>query len=306
MRNAFRLALGLSAASVFGAAFIVACSDDTSVNASGDGGVVVVPDAQTDAPRSDSATDGGADTAPPFDGGFIIDTFDKVLATEECKKLATCCFGTAMPAEGGADGGTFDTASCVSKLMQFGFQGSNLQTELRDAGNVVLDQVKADECINRVKGLACNVVGTDYTAARASCFEVYTGKFAAGHACAGSVECQPGLFCKGQVDAGPGTCAAIGGAGASCGDNPDSPVEYEEACSYRGGGGSGNYCKYSDFATGGTDLPDAAAWKCTPANGAGAPCQSSTWCKDTICDDTTLHCTTPDRLFDSTCATFVK
>ena len=298
MRNSLRLVLALGGASVLATAFLLACSDDTQVS-------VDPTEAGSEAGKTDSPSgDAGADTAA-FDGGFAVATFDDVLATELCKSLARCCYGTPTPAEGGVDGGSFDQAGCVANLGAFGFQGSNLGTaKLRDAGNVVLDQVSADDCINKVKALKCDLPGTDYTAARAACFGAYSGKIAAGQACNGAVECQAGLFCKGQVDGGAGVCTAIRPLGGACGDNPNNPTEYEEACSYRGSGGSGVYCKYYDFADGG-DL-DAGDWKCTAAEGADAGCFASTWCKDTICKEDTFVCATPDRLFDSACNRFVK
>lgn len=305
MRNSLRLVLALGAASAFGAALLLACSDDTSVNASTEAGTPV-PDAAFDSPPESDAGFDAADTAPPFDGGFVIESFDSVLGTELCKSLARCCYGTDMPAEGGADGGTFDLNACVAAAVQFGFQGSNLGTaELRDAGNIVLDQVAADDCINKVKAIKCDLPGPDYTAARMACFGVYTGKFDVGHACKAAGECKRGLYCKGEFDGGPGACAAVEALGGPCGLNPDHPTEYEEACSYRASGDTGRFCKFYDFAGGGTDL-DAGDWKCTAAGGAAASCATSTWCTDTICDPNTSICKTPDRLFDEQCASYLK
>lgn len=300
MRNALRLVLALSGASIVGAGALLACSDDTSVNASTEAGVPPGPDGGgLDSPSGD----GGADTAPPFDGGFVLDTFDTVLATEICKTLARCCYGTTTPAEGGADGGTFDMAACVALSVQNGFEGSNLGVEIKDAGNVTLDQVSADDCVNKIKALSCNVTGTDHAAAQAACFNAYSGKFTAGQPCKASVECQHGLFCNGQLDGGSGTCAAIRGVGGNCGDNPDHPTLYEETCSYRASGDTGNYCRWHDF---GTDMDlDAGEWKCASASDAGAPCETTNWCKNTICDDTSFLCVSPDMLFATSCGRFV-
>jgi hypothetical protein len=303
MRNALRLVLALSGASIFGATLLLACSDDTAVKASTEAGVPPGPDGGgTDSPIGD----GGADTAPPFDGGFVVDTFDTVLATELCKSLARCCFGTSMPAEGGADGGTFDMNQCVRTLQSVGFQGSNLETELRDAGHVALNQVAADDCITKIKALTCDLPGTEYTATRASCFSVYAGKLAAGSSCRGSVECQPGNFCKGIVtDGGTGVCTALSALNGPCGANPDSLTEYEETCSYRAGGGTGNYCHWTDDPATQAEN-DAGTWTCLAAGGMGASCVSSTWCKDTICDPDTMLCTSPNMIAKGQCTTFVK
>ncbi|MDB4938585.1 MAG: hypothetical protein JWP87_5557 [Labilithrix sp.] len=304
MRNSLRLVVALGAASMFGAALLLACSDDTSVDVNTDAGI---DGAKPDAPQADtSPPDAGGDTAPPFDGGFVVDTFDTVLATELCKSLARCCYGSPMPAEGGAgDGGTFDNQKCINSLKDFGFQGSNIGTALRDAGNVTLDQLSADDCINKIKAIKCDLPGTEYTAARASCFAAYTGKLGAGTACRGSVECQNGFFCKGQVDGGTGVCTAIRPLNGPCGDNPTSLTEYEEACSYRAGGGTGNYCRWTNDPANQVEL-DAGEWKCVASAGMGTGCVSSTWCKDTICDPTTSLCTSPDKLFEGQCGTYLK
>ncbi len=306
MRTSLRLVVALGSASLIGAGLLLACSDDTSVNASTDASVPPIPDGGpgTDAPNTPDA----ADSAPPFDGGFVVDTFDELLATELCKSLARCCYGNPMPAEGGADGGTFDNAACIANLKNFGFQGSNLGTGLKDAGNVTLDQVSADDCVNKVKSLKCDLPGTDYTAALTACFKVYSGKLAPGAACNGTVECQPGNYCKASstaADAGPaGTCTAIAALGGGCGQNPNSLTEFEETCSYRGSGVNGTFCKWTDPA-GPTDL-DAGDWKCTAAQAMGTQCVSSTWCKDSICDPVTSLCTSPDMLFQQQCGTFRK
>ena len=122
MRNHLRLAFIVGSASlVLGAGLLVACSDDTSVSETGDAGT----DARSDGPVVTEAggNDAGADTAPPFDGGFQVETFDNVLATEVCKSLARCCYGNPTPPDGGADGGTFDQKECEVKFGRLGFEG---------------------------------------------------------------------------------------------------------------------------------------------------------------------------------------
>jgi hypothetical protein len=108
-----------------------------------------------------------------------------------------------------------------------------------------------------------------------------------------------------MLDGGAGTCAAIKPVGGPCGANPDTALsEYEDTCSYRGGGGTGNYCEFFDLV-GGVNLP-AADWKCAAARDAGADCVASTWCKDTFCSEDTFTCTSPYKLYDTSCAAFVK
>ena len=301
MRNSLRLVLGLSSASIFGAMFLIACSDDTDLQVTPEAGVDSPTGTETGVPEA------GTDTAPPFDGGFVLDTFDRDLATEICRSLARCCFGTPMPApDGGADGGTFDQAKCVADLGLFGFQGSNVPAAVKDAGNVELDQLKADDCITKVKALKCDLPGPDYTAVRAACFGAYVGKLAAGQPCKGVAECQAGNFCKApaEVDGGVGVCSALRPLDGPCGDNPTSLTERDEACSYRAGGGSNNYCKLYEPAT--AAYLDAGDWKCAAAGGAGTECFTSTWCKDTICAESTFTCKTPEKIFDTACGAYVK
>jgi hypothetical protein len=233
----------------------------------------------------------------------VVDSFDVVLATEQCNTLARCCSYTL--ADGGADGGTFDMAACVAKYTLFGFEGSNVPTAFKDAGAITLDQVKAADCINKIKSLTCNLPGTEYTAIRAACYGAYAGKFAVGQPCNGAAECQPGLYCNGlPLDGGAaGVCATLKPLGGPCGENPDHPTEYEEACSYRGGGGTGNYCLWTD--PGGATLP-SADWKCTAAGAPPAGCLLSTWCKDSVCDGVSLLCTSPEPYYTSACGLFVK
>ncbi|MDB5212287.1 MAG: hypothetical protein JWO86_214 [Myxococcaceae bacterium] len=299
MRNAFRLIVVLSGAAAVGAATLLACSDDTSVNASTDGGPTPGPDTGTDSPIT--PTDSGTPDAP-FDGGFMLDTFDGVLADEVCKALARCCWGNPTPADGGADGGAFDVDKCKSMTVTYGFEGSNIGTELRDAGNVTVDQLAADSCIQKVKGMTCNLPGAEFTQIRNGCYKAYQGKLDVGATCKGSIECKPGNFCK--VGAGgSGTCTALRAANGNCGDFTDKPALGEEACSYRAGGDTNNHCKFFDYTNNG--LLDAGDWKCEPGVTTGGDCASSTWCSDSICE-LDNKCKSPDMYWSSSCDFFIK
>lgn len=298
MRNQLRLAVLLGGATIVaGATFLIACGDDTSVDT--DSGA----DAQGDVNKADTSSgDGGADTAPPFDGGFQVDTFDGVLATELCKSLARCCYGTATPGDGGADGGTFDQKACETTYGRLGFEGSNASTEFRDGGKVTLDQVAADSCINKVKAISCNLPGAEFKAVRSACFSAYTGKTAAGAPCKESIECQADHFCMGGEDGGTGTCEPLRALGGNCGDFTTDPALGDQACSYRAGGNTGNYCKFYDIA-GGAEIPPAD-WKCTAAGPAGSDCATSLWCDETLCNGAGT-CVTPDKFFDIGCGSFM-
>lgn len=297
MRNSLRLGVLFGGASIFaGAAFLIACSDDTSINPGADGG--------SDAPVSPSEAspgDGGPDTAPPFDGGFVIDTFDTVIAKELCQSLARCCYGTPTPADGGIDGGSFDLAECEAQFGRVGFEGSNADKPVVDAGQVSLDQVAADSCIKKIKAMTCDLPGTEFKAIRSACFDAYAGTVNMGGACTASIECKPGQFCKTAGDAGTGTCDAIRSVNGLCGDFNQNRAD--EACSYRAGGSTGNYCNFFDFGAG-TMLP-ATEWKCAAAHGAGSDCANSNWCEATVCNQES-KCETPNKYFDVACGTFVK
>ena len=301
MRNRLRLFVLIGGAGVvLGAAALVACSDDTSVQPNGDGGT---PEGSTtDSPTGDGGeNDTGTDA--PFDGGFQVSTFDTVLATEMCKTLARCCFGSAAPADGGADGGTFDTDMCVQDFGRLGFENSNVGAELKDGGNVVLDQVAADSCIKKIQALSCNLPGPEFKAVRAACFSAYSGSLATGAACKDSIECQKTAFCLG-VENGDGGCQPLRPTNGACGDFTTNPKFGEQACSYRAGGGTGNYCSFlSDVPTG--TFKDAGDWKCTPAGGVGTDCASNRWCDNSICNFDTTKCETPNRYLDGVCTTYV-
>lgn len=295
MRNSLRLGVLFAGASIFGgAAFLIACSDDTSINTT-DGG--------TDAPVTTEASpgDGGPDTAPPFDGGFVVETFDGVIAKELCGALARCCYGSATPPDGGVDGGSFDETQCEKRFGSIGFEGSNADKPTVDAGHVALDQLSADTCIKKIKAMTCDLPGAEFKAIRTACFGAYAGTVAMGGACTSSIECKPGQFCKTVGDAGTGTCDAIRAVDGPCGDfNTDRA---DEACSYRAGGSTGNYCKFADIAAG-TILP-TADWKCAASLPAGSDCATSLWCNETVCSQAST-CETPNKYFDVACGTFVK
>jgi hypothetical protein len=302
MKNQLRLFVLIGSASLAAAAgLLVACSDDTSVNASTDGGPTFET-GTSDSPVIDggSNTDTGADA--PFDGGFVLDTFDEVLATELCNSLSRCCYGTAAPAEGGADGGTFDMAACRTQYGRLGFEGSNVLSEIKDGGNVTLDQAAADNCIMKVKAVSCNLGGAEFKAIRSACFGAYAGKLAGSATCKDSIECQPGSFCKIPGDAGTGACTPLRAVNGPCGDYTDDPARGDEACSYRRGGPPTNYCSFYDFDAG-AFLPPAQ-WKCAAPVANGSTCATSLWCDQGICADPGT-CQSPDKYFDPTCQSFL-
>ncbi len=296
MRNSLRLIALIGGASLFGgAAFLVACSSDTDVDSPGaDGG------GDTSRSETSTGTDSGVDSS--FDAGLNVKTFDEQLGTELCKALAKCCYGNPTPPDGGADGGAFDQPQCFAFHKTFGFEGSNLDSELKGNGSVDLDQLAGDSCIKKIQAMDCNLAGPDFKAIRTACFGAYRGKLAAGATCSRSIECQIGNFCKGaNLDGGVGTCSALRPLGGACGDFTDDPSFGGESCSYRRGGDTGRFC---NFRTDAGAVAPAADWKCATARAAGQECATSVWCSDSTCQSPGV-CATPDKYWDNVCTRFI-
>lgn len=300
MRNRLRLFVLMGGASVaLGALFLVACSDDTSVDPKPTG------DAGPDSPATDAPVDpdGGGKPDTGFDGGFKVETFDDDLASELCKALARCCYGNPTPADGGADGGTFDVAACKKQYGRLGFEGSNADVPITKSGAIALDQAKADACISKIKAMSCSLPGPEYESIAASCFSAYVGNVAANATCRASIECAAGSFCKGaDNDGGTGVCAPLRPVGGPCGDFTNDPAVSGESCSYRRGGQPGNFCKFYDFTPPGVFL-DPADWKCTAPLAVGGSCATSFWCDQSTCQNSV--CATPDKYFAQSCQTFL-
>lgn len=300
MRNRLRLFVLMGGASMaLGALFLVACSDDTSVD------VTPKADAGPDSPATDSSVvdPDGSKPDSGFDGGFQLETFDDVVATELCKSLARCCYGSATPDAGGADGGTFDLAACRTKYGKLGFEGSNIDVPVTDAGTIALDQVKADTCITKIKAMSCTLAGPEYESIASACFAAYAGRLGANAPCRASIECTSGSFCKGaDNDGGTGTCSPIRAIGESCGDFTTDPAIAAESCSYRRGGQPGNFCKFYDFTPPGAFI-DSADWKCTAPLAVGGDCANSFWCDQSTCQNSV--CATPDNYFGQSCEAFL-
>jgi hypothetical protein len=280
------------------AAPLVACSDDTSVNPPVDGG-------RTDGPTpGDSSTDTNVIDAPldtaDFDAGLKLDTIADTVSARMCNALARCCFGTPTPADGGADGGTFDRVACQNLYADLGFENSSVGHTLFTGGKVGLDQQKGKDCLDKIDALACSLTGAALQDIRTSCFAAIKGLATNGQACNQSVECATGLFCNPTGSgAFTGTCTALKTAGQPCGVFTGESVEKnavrgEEACSYRGSGTPALHCDSLDDVGGYTD---PATWTCKPTVANGQLCNSSVWCTSGICDPDTFLCTSPSQYF---------
>lgn len=298
--NKLRLVAFLSVGTAFvAAAPLAACSDDTSVNPTTDGGLLDSP--SVDAPTDTNVTDAPADTN--FDAGLTIETIADVVSAKMCNALARCCFGNANPPDGGADGGTFDRAECQRLYADIGFENSSVgHTLFKSGGKVVLDQKAAADCLAKIDTLACTLTGPALQEIRTTCFASLKGLATAGQACEQSVECATGLFCNPTTPGGAltGTCAALKTDGQPCGLFTNgivgaNAIKSEEACSYRGSGAPPLRCDSYDFVA--QSYPDPATWTCKAAVANGADCNDSTWCTSGICDPETFKCTSPAQYF---------
>jgi len=281
------------------AAPLVACSDDTSINPTTDGGLPDSP--STDAPTGDtSVTDAPSETS--VDGGLKIETIADVVSAHMCTALARCCFGNGNPPDGGADGGTFDRAECQRVYTDLGFENSSVGHTLFADGKVTLDQQKGADCIAKIDALTCNLTGAGLQDIRTTCFAAIKGLATAGQACGQSVECASGLFCNPTTPGGAltGTCAALKTAGQPCGlftnsNEGKNSIKSEEACSYRGSGAPSLFCDSYDFV--GQVYTDPATWTCKASVANGQDCNDSTWCSSGICDPDTFKCMSPVQYF---------
>jgi hypothetical protein len=279
---------------------LFACSsEDTVVNVVDAGG----PDATPDVVKADAEPqDSGPDTS--FDGGVKLETFPEQLADAFCRSQSRCCFGDPNVDAGAAvDGGTYNRALCQSIAKQLGFETSSSGFSAARTTAVVIDQVKALDCVQKVDQLTCNTTGTELATVRSTCFNAFQGQMTQGQGCLASVECAKGLFCS-ATDGGMGACEPLRDAGAPCGDWTNDINKSEEACSWRGGGDPGRHCETFDLGTG--QYTDAGLWTCQDNVANGQPCNSSVWCADGICDPTNndYTCKSPLPYFGS-CAGFI-
>ncbi|CAN5861357.1 hypothetical protein BH11MYX4_BH11MYX4_42310 [soil metagenome] len=297
-----RLVAFLSVGCAFvAAAPLAACSDDTSVNPTTDGGGT--PDSPSgDATTDTNVTDAAPDTAE-VDAGLTVATVADVVSAHMCTALARCCFGNPNPPDGGVDGGTWDRAACLKLYADLGFENSSVGHTLFTGGKVSLDQAKAVDCLAKIDALTCSLSGAVFQDIRTTCFAAIKGLATAGQACEQSVECAAGLFCDPTTPGGAltGKCAALKTNGQGCGlftaSNPGvNSIKSEEACSYRGSGAPALFCDSYDFVA--DNYTDATTWTCKPAVANGQSCNDSTWCSSGICDPSAnFKCVSPAQYF---------
>ncbi len=315
MKNLRLIGFTTAAFIVASAAVLAACSSDTTVSASGDGGGQPEGstfEAGTDSGGNDAGLDSTTDAAPDgseVDAGLSLVNFADKVADTMCSTLSRCCYGDAK-LDGGAavdGGGTYDRAHCVNVFRSSGFEGS-LNGFQGLTGKAVLDQASGADCLQKLQALTCNLSGTDFDAARTVCFAALHGTQAAAQPCSRAIDCAPGNFCDAPTGAA-GTCAPLHAADGACssfntGDQNVDLTLADEICSYRAGGTPKLFCNTIDFASG---VKPKADWKCAAALPNGSNCANSLWCNAGICDPNTNICASPNGYFPmSFCSTFVK
>lgn len=299
----------VSSISIAALALIACSSDDTIVPITGEGGTIDSPT------NDDSGSDGGTDApVDVFDGGFVQKDFDTRIAESVCRSLARCCFGSATPDAGSLDGGnSFDMTKCISTYRPLGFDRSNQDITVADSGALVIDQQKAQDCVNGIEAITCNASAAGFRGLRQTCFDAVQGKGDVGSPCNFPIECKKGSFCKANdATAAPGTagtCTELRATDGNCGDINNDPLRADEACTTRGGGDTNRFCQiYDDFDQGTLLAP--ADWKCKDGVANGLQCALDTWCKDGICNpngSTPYTCVDTLEVFPSNiCGQYIK
>jgi len=235
-----------------------AATDHTSDAIGADGN-----DATSDDTGSTEA--GDAADAMAFDAGdaMAILTPSQLLSAEGqafCSHLETCCL---------EDAATFDYKLCTSAFSNGGFANSlqDLQVPgVADSGAVVIDQMKAADCVNSLATFPCGTISSGtYSAIWAQCFGAVQGTQPIDAGCRASIECAPSAFCSGTGDAG--VCSSLIADGGSC--------TTEEQCSYLGVGHPDDYC----------DLFSGNPSTCQPGEALGQPCVTHVQCQSGVCGD---------------------
>jgi len=288
---------------------LVACSsDDTVVTDDAGSDVNTSPDTSR-VDGSDTDVDAGvADTGTDVhvDAGLKVETYDEQVANTLCDSLTRCCYANGNVPDGGAvdaggpdGGGFFDRASCLSIYIALGFESSNVGLA-QTTKNVVVNQAKGAECIEKLKTLACDLDGVTLKGIRSACFAALEGQLKVGDTCTATIECGKGSFCSGTtVDGGfVGTCAPLRTQGQNCSlqntgsedeqEGPDTNVG-ETACSHRGGGDTGLRCSSWDPGTG-LYNDDRATWTCQPQVADGEFCNTTVSCATGVCEPGVYVC----------------
>jgi hypothetical protein len=258
-----------------------ATGSDVGSDVGSDGAAHAEAGAELDA---DAAID-----APAYDG--TAESFPGQLAATLCQRVAACC-GTSTNAP------TFNNAACQAEIQPGGFNGSSVGTNLLDGGHVAFNAVAAQACLDFLNQIDCEtneVPSAVEQAAVLNCYGAFAGTLSVRSPCVGTIECDPGSFCL-PVDGGIGDAGAIGICqpliedGGACGNLLGGPSPSQAACSYRGSGNTGLYCKNFDPSNPSQSF-DAAVWICAPQEPIGAGCERPANCASAECPLSTLQCT---------------
>ncbi|HEX9736010.1 MAG TPA: hypothetical protein VGG06_28950 [Thermoanaerobaculia bacterium] len=148
-------------------------------------------------------------------------------------------------------------------------------------GTVTLDAAAVDRCAadTAVELEGCGWVRPLLPKPAAACAGLLQGTLAAGSACASSLECADGLYCRGLSQEGPGRCAAPAAARAPC----EAPAD--NLAAFTASRGDPRHRECDGQCVRGRCLPFAAAGE--PCSGR-ASCRPGLNCLDGRCADRPL------------------
>jgi hypothetical protein len=291
---------------LFGAVLVLACGEEETVT--------LEPGRDARADTSPVQPDGGGGTDADLDAGLKADVvtpqtvaeFALQVDNQLCGALTRCCFGNgSLAPDAAVDGGRYDRAECSRIYRNIGFEFSSTGVNLVDGGEALIDKTRAAECLAEIQLISCNLSGPDMTRIRAKCFESIVGTRTSGQPCEAAIECGKGLFC----DQDGGVCAPLRGDGGPCSiyDTGDASaaleldsVRSEEACSWRGSGDTKLRC--GSYDGGSAEYVPRSEWRCQPQVGLDQACNSTVWCKDSICDINQGYvCKSPVTIFTTYC-----
>lgn len=119
-------------------------------------------------------------------------------------------------------------ATCCQRAPQvhFGNECARVVSLALEAKTIELAGV--DACLAALTAAydGCDWVGPNEVPLPSACTEVLRGKLASRKACRSTLECEPGLHCRGAGPTARGTCVAPGAAGMACELSVDVLVSY--------------------------------------------------------------------------------
>jgi len=224
-------------------------------------------------------------------GGWYatLTAFRDEVSNALCARVSSCC-------DAASPGYTLSSSKCHAIYDQFGFEATARGIQTANPANVTVNAAVKDACIQKITTNAadCSITSAEVKAAITDCLSAVTGLLPAGAACTSSLECAGSAVCA-QDAAGSGTCQALRSVGQSCevlyktgSDVYKRDNLAQDLCSKRGGGQSGLFCDAYDPVLG--VHRTESTWTCKVVHGAGAACNTDSYCSSFVCDPTTFTC----------------